>query len=82
MTGGQYVTNGAVRTESMTTGLSPLNVDKLDSEISEARQIDTTADTLQTAFGDLGDFKAVKSTAEKFITNANKLLTKYKKPTA
>jgi hypothetical protein len=82
MTGSQYVSNGAVRTEKMTTGLQPTNVDTLDSDVSQARQIASAADTLQTAFGDAGDFKEVKSAAEKFITDANKLLAKYKKPTA
>jgi len=82
MGGGRYSSRGAVGTAAMTTGLSPSNVDTLDSDISEAREIATAADTLQSAFGDTGDFKSVKSAAEKLITEANALLTKYKKPTA
>lgn len=80
MGGGKY--SGGSRSASMTTGLSPTTVDTLDSDISEAREISTAADTLQTAFGDAGDFKSVKSAAEKLIAEANALLTKYKKPTA
>jgi hypothetical protein len=81
MRGGRTISNGGAGTAGMTSGLSPLNVDALDSNITEARKISAAADTFQSAFGDAGDFKSVKSAAEKFIDDANKLLTKYKKPT-
>jgi hypothetical protein len=70
-----------VGTITSTVGLSPQNESKLDNIISEAREISSAAAQMQPIFGDVGDFKAVKTDADKIVTDGDALLKKYKKAT-
>jgi hypothetical protein len=57
--------------------LTPDAVDQLENLAGQAKQIAATAQQLQPAFGDAGDFEAVKSAAKQTTDQANEILKKY-----
>ena len=61
--------------------LTPPDADQLDTIASEAQQVSATCTQLEPMFGDAGDFKSIKSDADKIVEDVNKILKEYKHQT-
>jgi hypothetical protein len=64
--------------QNLSEVLLPEDVSTLDNIAAQAEQISSSADTMQTTFGDAQTFKSVQTSAKKTVDDVNKLLKQYK----